>query len=497
MKKSPNTVILILIVLGLTVLGYWAALRAAGPYGFTYPVDDAYIHLAIAQQLFESGSFCPQAGDFCMSSSSPGYSMLLALAGGWAGMPWWLPLVLNSIAAIGIVALLRASHFARKQVWREVFIFISVLILIPLPLLILNGMEHAWQLWANLWLCMLAMRSIQGEKTLVRMGLAAFVSVLFRYEGLFLAGAIAFIFLLKKRYREAFTLLLSSAASVVILGLYSLGRGGTFLPLTLLGKGQSPFDIGLLPWFQNGLQTLYENPFMLMLLLGLLFVIVVKKEGPQVFLAKVLALASLPQLWLAQVGGYRYEAWLIGLGLWLILPVAFEFLDKKPSFRWGLMAVFLLPFLIRASFFGLNHGSAVRDIAFQHRAMAAFFNEYYPGESVALNDIGAVCYETRCRVTDINGIADQPVILAKRNGSYSPDFIDNLSQKRNVKLAALHEQFVSDAIPKSWVKVGEWNLGNHFMTADPLLSWYAVDSLQAEKLEISLEDWQKNQPTRE
>jgi hypothetical protein len=492
---NRNFLISALVMLVLSALGSWQALNSAGPYGFTYPVDDAYIHLAIARQVFESGSFCPQPGMFCLSSSSPGYSLLLALAGGPLGMPWWMPLLLNVLAALGLIYLLQASRIELEDVPNKtiqstkVEVELLLLCLIPIPLLILNGMEHLWQLWANLWLCLSSVRVLKGKKALGSMGLAASLSVFFRYEGLFLAAALAFLFMLKRRFRESVLLLTTAILPVVVLGLYSLGRGGTFLPLTLLGKGNSPLDLGIFFWLKNGMEALYEHPFMLMLLCGLLFFIVVQKKGSQVFLAKAIALACLPQLWLAQVGGYRYEAWLIGLGLWLLLPAFWRYLKNKPNLSWALLAVWLFPFVMRALFFSINHGAAVRDIAFQHRATAAFLNTFYPKTAVALNDIGAVCYETNCTVTDINGIADQPVILAKRDGSYGPDWIDSLTNSRGVRIAALHEQFVADAIPPNWIRVGEWDLQTHFMTADPLLSWYAVDSSEAEKLAAALAEW--------
>ncbi|MFK7969796.1 MAG: hypothetical protein AB8F95_05485 [Bacteroidia bacterium] len=483
--KIAHAFLLILLAVGIVI-----SIQAGGDFGFTYPVDDAYIHLAIAEQFWAHGSFGIHPDSFCMSSSSPGYTILLALTGGWNSMPFWLPLALNTFAALSVLSLILKQWkksdqtdipATQKQSWRYIIWAIIFIVLTPLGLLVLNGMEHAWQLWANLWLLIVAGKS-EGQVSLKKLGLAATLSSLFRYEGLFLAGSVAFLFLVKKRYKEALITFLGSILPVCIIGLYSLSRGGSFLPLTLLGKGQAPWQVGLATWLRHGMEVLYEHPFMLILLVAMLGVVYVVPKGPKAFQAAAVALCILPQVWLAQVGGYRYEAYLIGLGLWIALPFIWKFVKQKESLAWVIAGVCLFPFMLRAGYFTANHGAAVFDIAHQHRATAAFLNTHYPTASIALNDIGAVAYETDCRITDLNGITDPPMMKAKLAGTCTPAFVDSLSKARGVTIAALHASFVGDAIPPHWVKTHAWELPHYFMTADPVLSWFAVDSTEAIKL---------------
>src|SRR5689334_2112936 len=65
---------------------------------FSYPVDDAYIHMQIARNLSAHGVWGINAGEFGSASSSPLYSVILALLSLIFSPHYLLPLVVNIIA---------------------------------------------------------------------------------------------------------------------------------------------------------------------------------------------------------------------------------------------------------------------------------------------------------------------------------------------------------------------------------------------------------------
>ena len=80
---------------------------------FTYPLDDTYIHLAVAKNVVQHGVWGVNAHEAVSASSSPLWTVLLSL-GGAIGIPLdWLPLVLNVLAGLVLLG-------AADACWRDV-----------------------------------------------------------------------------------------------------------------------------------------------------------------------------------------------------------------------------------------------------------------------------------------------------------------------------------------------------------------------------------------
>src|SRR5690606_29085030 len=70
-----------------------------------YPLDDTYIHMALARHRIESGIWGINPDEFAFASSSPLWTFLLALAFRILGIHVWLPLALNVLLGAGCVAI--------------------------------------------------------------------------------------------------------------------------------------------------------------------------------------------------------------------------------------------------------------------------------------------------------------------------------------------------------------------------------------------------------
>ncbi|HEX3725536.1 MAG TPA: hypothetical protein VHV08_04810, partial [Pirellulales bacterium] len=123
-----------------------------------YPLDDAYIHMAIARNLAAHGTWGVTPDEFSSTSSAPLWTLLLAGVFVVTGPSVVVPLALN--IAFGTGLLLTAWYFGRRQQWSGRLNFAVLMVMIfwtPLPTLALLGMEHVLQAWAAVALVCVAL----------------------------------------------------------------------------------------------------------------------------------------------------------------------------------------------------------------------------------------------------------------------------------------------------------------------------------------------------
>ena len=128
------------ILLSMALLAA-ALLNTGGQIG--YPVDDAFIHMAIARHFVQDGRWSVDLSPFTSATSSPLWTLLLAATFRLFGVRDWVALLLSLLS--GAAALLLAQRLLAKTGRRMIRLTFVVLILIftPLPVMGLTGMEHA------------------------------------------------------------------------------------------------------------------------------------------------------------------------------------------------------------------------------------------------------------------------------------------------------------------------------------------------------------------
>jgi hypothetical protein len=119
----------------------------------SYPVDDAFIHLALAKQLALHGVYGVSPQQFTAASSSIGWPFVLAFAILLAGAKAWLPLALNAIFAVALLfavdrLVLRLAPAA--SVVSRTLVCLAVMVLTPMATLVILGMEHTAHAAANI-----------------------------------------------------------------------------------------------------------------------------------------------------------------------------------------------------------------------------------------------------------------------------------------------------------------------------------------------------------
>ena len=291
---------------------------------------------------------------------------------------------------------------------------------------------------------------------------------------------------------------------IFLLGLFSVSQGGTFFPISVLGKGHLPgfvFDDWLI-WFRDGILRLWENPFV-PATLGVLAVILTElyrasKKSLSFYFILITLLVSFIHAFAAEIGGYRYEAYLIALSLTGIMIGISELnswnvslFTKNPRrlvFQ-ILMIMSLLSLIVRSGYFHYYYPRATQNIYHQQYQMAQFLKNNFPDASVAVNDIGAVTYFTDIQLTDLVGIGDQDIYQLRKNHNWNTETIEAICSERKVELAIVHDIWVGSVIPKSWEKIGEWIIPDNFICADERVSFYVVNKEKAEKINKLFKDF--------
>lgn len=477
---------------------------------FIYPLDDSYIHLALAKQLASSGDWGLNPDMFNPCSSSPVFTLLLTGAIWLIGNYTLIPLAINFLLLIFL------SYHLFKFLDSPIVngntttsIICILLILTPVHLLILCGMEHMLHLCMLLLLWRVLFKNEEGlhfksKKAIIFYCLLALLP-LTRYESLFLIGPICLMLFVRGSFRLGIIGGAASILSVSAYGLWAISKGGYFFPNSILLKGHLPiqeFDNQLfsLSYF---VENLYSNPFMLILLIGNAAIVFrevfrdeVNDKYREIFWANLVVLvATVGHLLFAQVGGYRYEAYLIMLGgisclIGLSIEINHLSFTRLKLERIGAIGVFLLiilfPFSIRAGFFTTKFPLASQNVYHQHYQIANFVKEMLPDATIGLNDIGAVAYFTDAKVIDLVGIANMDIARARKRGTFDKDAFKRITSDAEMEYAIIHESWIGNRIPDDWISVQKWTIPNNFITADPTMSFYSCENEYLQKMNMSL-----------
>lgn len=474
-----------------------------------YPLDDAYIHMAMAKNMALHHVWGVTKHSFTSTSSSPLWTVLLSAAYLAFGTAQITPLVLNVI--FGIAAVLGAYFFMRSYT-RSSFgafgVMLGAVVVAPLPTLTIVGMEHVLQVVISLAFLALAVRRLSrprtGPGTLLPI-LAALVTAL-RYEGAFLVASACMLFLLRNRWRAAIVIGISGLLPVVVYGMWSSAHGWFFLPNSVLLKGSVPSlaPAGVARLFAFGLLQAYTGRLIgLMLLLSLLLRWTTKAREPDELqdASLVLLVTMLLHVMLASTRQFfRYEAYLIWLG---VLVVGAMILDQARlrRFRVSLRAspfnaalavsfVAILAFEMGARVYVAlrDTSQATTNIYEQQYQMGTFLNRFYGDQTVAVNDIGAVSYLADLNVVDLWGLASLGTARLKIARAASTEALDEEAKQAGARIAIVFDEWLNQqgGVPRRWTKVGQWTIPRNVVCWSDAVSFYALDASSQRELADNL-----------
>ncbi|MNS23989.1 hypothetical protein D3C72_558210 [compost metagenome] len=471
---------------------------------FTYGLDDPYIHLAVAKNLTLYGAWGINAGEFSSCSSSIGWPFLLwaafSLVGLHDGVPFWLNVFFAS-AAVVLVGVSLTGPLTRWMRLAWMVFLVAFIAFVPLETLPFSGMEHGLHLVVTLALAVAASRVLahQGSaedapKAWWLLVLAP-LSTLARYEGMFVILPIAAMLVWRGRWRLAFAMVGLAVLPIATFGLYALAQGGFFLPNSVLLKGQSPVGGSLSSYLAKVWARVNAAPHLVRLCLAgagafVVGVFVRPTLSPGQWLIAIALPAIGLHLAFAQTGFlFRYEAYLVGLGLLAVGLRAMELWQAcasagRRTWRdwWPVLgaaacvASVVLPFGWRGAYAWTLTPIASQGIYQQQVQMARFFNRHYAGRTVAVNDIGAVSFfgADRSNWVDLWGLATQEVTWAVREKQYGVGFIDSICRREKVEVAVLYNHYFQAMIPTGWEAVGTWTIQEWATNGSQQVTFYAV-----------------------
>ncbi len=487
---------------------------------FGYPMDDTYIHMAIAKNFALHGVWGVTRYAFSSSTSSPLYTLLLAGVYWVSGVHEVIPLLLNLGAGIALLALTqRLLQEAGLSNFRIFVTLAAVVLLMPLPAVVEGGMEHvlhAILTLAFVHLTCLALMNRASNGFMKWLFVLAPVLVMTRYEGLFLVFAAGVMLMAQRRWLA--TVLLGAAAflPLAIYGGLSVREGWLPLPNSILLKANVPHGSVSMPAFRflwNWALAGVKAPHIAFLLLTALVLLYLRWRQdrtiwnyPSLALIQFLVIGFL-HLELARTGWfYRYEAYLVATGIFTC-AIGSQDLQLQPlslgprswafgvGYAAGVLAILTLGFKsYRSMAFGPR---AFHNIYEQQFQMARFVGKYYPTETIVLNDIGAVCFFTDARALDVYGLGSMEPARAKLRNGYNTEWLREWAMREHARVAILYptgwagESF---AIPLAWVPVATWSLSDNFVLAGDAVKILAVEPEVEPMLERNISLFQGSLP---
>jgi hypothetical protein len=476
---------------------------------FVYVIDDAAIHLSIADHLAHDATWGVVAGQFESASSSPLWTTLVAaglLVAGPAAA--WVPLALNVVAGVVAIRLLAsAPGVVRPGRGRPADVALTLVLVVPvlfLPGLAVVGMEHTLHV-ALVLAAVIGVHRWALERPGWAPGItyaAVALGALTRFETAFVAAGLAAGLLAVDRRthrRRAAWLLVAAGAPIAAFGLVNRAAGGGWLPNSILAKGQ-----GIGPGQRNALTAdavfdrLTADPVLVLLVaVAVAYLVVRGRRGPSTVPAVALLVATLLHVLMADVGWYeRYQAYLIAIGVYLVLGMLVEVPGElRRRVTVGVVVLAALFSLGKASHI-VDAPRAADDMYRQQYQAGEFLDRYYAGEPVATDQLGYISWFHDGPLTDFAGLGDYAVLRASE-GRSRHELWAELARDRGFRVAVLYDRAALLNIPEGWILAGSWRIDNTPVTGvSRMLQFYATTPEEVERLQDHLRAYEDDLPAR-
>lgn len=478
---------------------------------WVYTLDDAYIHLNMARNLAFHGMWGVAPDTFAACSSSPLWTLLLALGMRLLGAREWLPGLFNLVFTL-LTLLVVDRILARREVqarWRAAT-GLAIFFLVPLTVIASTGMEHVLHVLLTVLFLAAGLQALEApapsRPRAAVLPLLALLMTGARYESLFVIAPLAMLLCVKGRWRNGLLLAACGLTPVVAHGLFSLGHGGFFLPNSLMLKGRIPGG-GLARYlfqaFSMYVDVTLENVHVHLLCVLLLLTACFRRVPEAVrLLALVVVAAAVGHVTFGQCGRfYRYEAYLMAGGF-LLLAVAWLPPGRLPwrevfpgpargTHGWlvlgraGLLLFLLTPLILRGAWATSRVPRGAANIYQQQWQMARIFRTMdLGGKAAGINDLGLMADRSGARIVDLWGLGTTEVARAKREGRFGQAYLADLLQRHDVGYVAVYDEWfdMGRELPASLIPVARLKIDRNIVCAHATVKFYATGAAEAEKL---------------
>ncbi len=482
-----------------------------------YTLDDAYIHLVMAKNFALHGVWGVMPDTFASGSSSPLWTLLLALSIRVLGVREWLPGLFN-IAFTLLTLLVVDRMLACRDVvaGRRVAAGLAIFFLVPLTVIASTGMEHVLHVLTTVLFLAAGLHALEdpapSRTRAAMLPVLAFLMASARYESLFILGPFTLLLLAKRRRRAAVLLAGAALLPVVAHGVYSLWHGGMFLPNSLVLKGRIPGG-GLARYlfqaFSMYVDVTLENVHVAILCILLLLTACFRRVSEAVrLLGLVIVAAAVGHVTFSQCGHfYRYEAYLMAAG-YLLLMIAWlppghlplRRLCPGPGRRddgWlllgraGLLLFLLMPLILRGAWATSRVPRGAANIYQQQWQMARIFRTLdLEGKAVGINDLGLMADRSGARIVDLWGLGTTEIARAKWEGRFGEPFLADFLVQHNVGYVVVFDEWfdMGCQLPRTLIPVARLTIERNLVCAFESVKFYASGTAEAEKLRRHLQN---------
>jgi hypothetical protein len=479
----------------VAVLEYVAIKKTGGH--FCYPLDDTFIHMAVAKNLVLHGNWGITPNGFVSTSSSPLFTIILSLFFKLFSINIIMPFVISCIGTLLMLLAiqLELDRHSTLTLFNKVVCVIVTLFAGAIPALTLLGMEHTLQIAFTLFFVhSIATILTDNKNSLWQAALLAALMTATRYENAsFIIAAFALL-AWQKHFKSAVIISIAGALPLLLFGIYSKMHGGYFIPNSVLIKGNQNFK-----YFLNGGTTLLQatgsiSGIIVAALIIALIKLQAKKYDRNFWILSMLIIAGLMHSVFASFGWfYRYEAYLIVLGSLHLSKIGLQWLQenglagvKKQIIPAGLAAIIFYSLPVRGLNSFRNSIRAIYNIYEQQYQMGLFLKEYYKGQTVAANDVGAISYFADLNTIDMWGLGNNEVANARKHNFWTNDFLRKLVTGNHTRVTVMYDSWFDKDLPNQWTKVATWTMPSNYICGDIYVTFYGITPGEATLLKTNL-----------
>lgn len=475
----------------------WQVLAFVRAGVFEYPLDDVYIHLAMAEGIM-GGTYGINPGEPASAASSILYPLLLLPFPGTA-VQRMLPLVWNFAALLALAGLF-GGLIARSGVSRGWALYLAMIapFALNMPGVAALGMEHSLHALATLVLILGLWRFLRTGEIGAALVLGAVVGPMFRFEGMAISLLAAALVFLGGRRRAGFLIALGVVIPQVLFAAFLLVQGLDPVPSSVLAKfgGRRGGFNPATRFMANGLEWGGATVMAAFLLTGLVQVLPWVRANDR--LSAIMAtvwIAVATHLFLGTVGWLgRYEHYLMVM-LGAVLVLALPHVGRAG--RGVVMAAAICAAAYYSYIAGASYTWNPRAIHLQQAQMARLVDEL-PEEAVAVHDIGWVAWGRDARVLDLWGLASAEARRARmsaKDGQPEPEWAASLIRAHGIRYAMIYDDWIDDGIGQDWIRVAEVEMTNpRGKIGGYRVSVYATDPGFAPDLRAAIERFRAGMP---
>jgi hypothetical protein len=445
------------------------------------PEEPAYQRLMVAKNLAAHFSWSINPGEFTSAFGTLLWPVLLApfffLLGASTLWPW----VIN--AALSIILIVLAYRVVCDWIAAQAAqagLLAVLIVALPLGVLSASGMEQVLFLLLLLIFVELWARRMEASDRagILPLSVVALLLATTRYEGMLLVAIAAVLLLARKDFRAGMVVPIVAAIPLGVYGLITWRAGWLPIPASvyLLRADLIPADLSQWPsvvFRSLGVLGVRPDIRAIVLLITLLPAWLgltgrLSSVRERAFYAPALALlAALAYLTLIGDREIRYDAWLVLLCGWAILPALGKVLpadwetlrkDLATLAAAGALAVlFCFPLVNRgAQGMFLFADAMTREKGIY--ASAARWAAQCGSDPVATDAPGTVAFLTGRRVLDLSGFVSLSAFRVRRAGNITAEWMQSETEARSASVALIFQPLIQAPAGTIWKRIGGWGL---------------------------------------